>query len=69
MNRIELEGKWQQTKGKVREAWGALTDDDLDRAQGNWDQLVGTIKERTGQSVEEIESRLNSLFGDEDDAK
>jgi len=53
------EGRWDQLKGRVRQFWGDLTDDDFDRAQGNYDELVGIIKERTGETREEIERRLN----------
>ena len=55
--RLQFEGKWDQMKGRVRESWGALTDDDLDRTQGKWDQVVGLIKEKTGENAEEIERR------------
>jgi uncharacterized protein YjbJ (UPF0337 family) len=48
-------------KGKIRETWGDLTDDDFDKAHGNWDQLVGTIKERTGETEESIRERLNHV--------
>jgi uncharacterized protein YjbJ (UPF0337 family) len=58
----QLEGKWEQARGRVREAWGALTDDDLDRAKGNWSQLVGTIRERTGDAVDSIEARLSDIL-------
>jgi uncharacterized protein YjbJ (UPF0337 family) len=64
--RLQLEGKWDQVKGKVKEAWGSLTDDDLDRSQGQWDQLVGTIKERTGETQADIESRLSQVLSDDD---
>ena len=60
--RMQLEGKWDQMKGRVREAWGALTDDDLDRVKGNFDRLVGTIREKTGETVETIENKLDELF-------
>lgn len=56
--RMQGEGAWQRFKGNIREAWGDLTDDELDSARGNWDQLVGTIKQKTGESVEAIEDRL-----------
>ena len=49
-------------KGRVRESWGALTDDDLDRTQGKWDQVVGLIKEKTGENAEEIERRLHDMM-------
>jgi uncharacterized protein YjbJ (UPF0337 family) len=59
--RLQFEGKWDQLRGRVKEAWGALTDDDLDRTQGKWDQLVGTIKEKTGDSMDDIERKLKEL--------
>ncbi|MGQ0445709.1 MAG: CsbD family protein [Beijerinckiaceae bacterium] len=45
-NRIE--GNWKQFKGKVKEQWGNLTDDDLDKIAGKRDQLEGKIQERAG---------------------
>jgi uncharacterized protein YjbJ (UPF0337 family) len=59
--RLQFEGKWDQLRGRVKEAWGALTDDDLDRTQGKWDQLVGAIKEKTGDSMDDIERKLKEL--------
>ncbi len=53
------EGRWDQLKGKARQAWGNLTDDDLDVAQGNYEELVGRIKEKTGESEEAIRGRLD----------
>lgn len=52
------EGRWDQLKGKAQQMWGDLTDDDLDVAEGNYDEFVGRIKERTGESEEEIRRRL-----------
>jgi uncharacterized protein YjbJ (UPF0337 family) len=60
--RMQLEGRWDQTKGRIKEAWGDLTDDDLDRTQGKWDQVVGVIKEKTGDSADAIEDRLKALL-------
>lgn len=54
------EGRWEQLKGKARQLWGQLTDDELDRVQGEYEQLVGLIHERTGQTREEIERRLSA---------
>jgi uncharacterized protein YjbJ (UPF0337 family) len=55
---MKWEGRWDQLKGKARQAWGDLTDDDLDVAEGNYEELVGRIKERTGESAEVIRQRL-----------
>jgi len=61
MNWDRVKGNWNQFKGKVREKWGDLTDDDLARVEGNWDQLVGKIEERTGQMRMDIENRLSDI--------
>lgn len=60
--RMKFEGKWDQMRGRVKEAWGSLSDDDLDRSEGRWDQLVGTIKERTGETMESIEAKLHQMM-------
>lgn len=54
------EGRWEQLKGKAKQTWGDLTDDDLDVAEGNYDEMIGRIKERTGETQEQIEERLNA---------
>ncbi len=53
------EGRWDQLKGKAKEAWGNLTDDDMDVGEGQYDQFVGRIKERTGETEESIRERLD----------
>ncbi|HEX5139316.1 MAG TPA: CsbD family protein [Dehalococcoidia bacterium] len=59
------EGRIQKFKGKVRSMWGDITDDDVDRAQGNRDQLIGTIKEKTGQAESDIRKALEDFDKDE----
>jgi uncharacterized protein YjbJ (UPF0337 family) len=51
-NRVE--GNWKQTKGKVREQWGKLTDDDLDVVAGKREQLEGKIQERYGIAKDRV---------------
>lgn len=63
--RLQLEGKWDQMKGRVKEQWGDLTDDEIDQTEGKWDRLVGTIKEKTGETQEAIERKLNDLTSSE----
>jgi uncharacterized protein YjbJ (UPF0337 family) len=60
-DRMKFEGRWDQMRGRVKEAWGALSDDDLDRTEGKWDRLVGTIKEKTGETADAIERKLASM--------
>jgi uncharacterized protein YjbJ (UPF0337 family) len=58
-----LEGKWDQVRGRVKESWGVLTDDELDRTEGKWDRLVGLIKEKTGESTSDVERRIREMMG------
>jgi uncharacterized protein YjbJ (UPF0337 family) len=60
--RMRMEGRWDQMKGRIKEAWGDLTDDELDQTEGKWDQVVGKIKEKTGESMESIEQRLRGMM-------
>ena len=55
MNRDRWEGSWSQLRGKVKEQWGRLTDDDLDAIDGRMDQLVGRLQTRYGLAREEAE--------------
>jgi uncharacterized protein YjbJ (UPF0337 family) len=59
--RMQFEGKWDQMRGRVKQSWGVLTDDELDVTEGKWDRLVGLIEEKTGDTAEAIERRLASL--------
>ncbi len=52
--KTKWEGRWDQLKGKARQAWGELTDDDLDVKEGDWEVFVGRIEERTGETSEAI---------------
>jgi uncharacterized protein YjbJ (UPF0337 family) len=69
MDDLRAEGKWDQVRGRVKEAWGSLTDDDLDRTEGKRDRLVGTIKEKTGEAVDTIERKLSDIFDKVDTKK
>ena len=62
MNRDWLEGNWKQARGKVRERWGKLTDDDLDVIAGRRDQLVGRIQELYGTTRDQVEHDLDEMF-------
>ena len=60
MNWDQIEGKWKQAKGAVKQQWGKLTDDDLDVINGKQDQLLGKIQERYGITREEAQKQLDS---------
>lgn len=60
MNWDQMEGKWKQAKGSIKEKWGKLTDDDLDVIAGKKDQLVGKIQERYGITKEEAQKQVDS---------
>jgi uncharacterized protein YjbJ (UPF0337 family) len=60
--KMRFEGRWQDLRGRVKEAWGVITDDELDQTEGKWDQLVGTVKRKTGEASDTIEDRLKRLL-------
>ena len=53
-----MKGKWNELKGRVKEQWGDLTNDDLDRIEGQRDQLIGTIQQRYGKARDEVEREV-----------
>ena len=61
MNRDEMSGRWTETKGKIKEKWGKLTDDDLDVLEGKWDQLAGLVQQRYGMAKEQADRDVNEL--------
>jgi uncharacterized protein YjbJ (UPF0337 family) len=61
MNWDQVEGKWNEYKGKVKEKWGKLTDNDLDVISGRRQQLVGKIQERYGSAKEVAEKQADEF--------
>ncbi len=57
------EGMMDQVRGRIKAAWGGLTDDDIKQAEGNTENLVGKIKERTGEAEDSIRNKLRELMG------
>lgn len=68
MNRDMAQGKWQQLSGKIKEKWGKLTHDDLTRAEGDRDYLVGKVHEHYGIARDKVDDELDTLGYREDDA-
>ncbi len=61
MNKDILEGNWKQLKGKVRENWGKLTDDEIDEIAGKHENFVGKIQEKYGMKKDEAEKEWDKL--------
>jgi uncharacterized protein YjbJ (UPF0337 family) len=62
MNEDVLKGKWHQLKGEVKSRWGKLTDDDLDRAQGDAEKLIGRVQERYGYQRDEAKREVDDFL-------
>ena len=62
MNEDILRGKWHQLKGEVKSRWGKLTDDDLDRAQGDAEKLIGRVQERYGYQRDEAKREVDEFL-------
>ena len=60
MNRDQIEGKWKQFRGNVREKWGKLTDDDIAQINGNREQLEGKIQSRYGYAKDQVKKEVDS---------
>ncbi len=60
MNEYRIKGNWNELKGKVKEKWAELTDDELERIDGETDQLIGAIQKRYGRSLDEARREVNS---------
>lgn len=58
MNKFTLKGDWNIAKGKLKQKWASLTDDDLQYTEGLGDELVGRIQKRTGETREAVEQAL-----------
>jgi uncharacterized protein YjbJ (UPF0337 family) len=61
MNWDQITGNWNQFKGKVKEKWGKLTDDDLTTISGKRDQLVGVLQQKYGFAKSQAEQELDDF--------
>ena len=62
MNTDVLRGKWTQLKGEIKSQWGKLTDDDLDRIEGDSEKLIGKIQERYGYARDQAKREVDDYF-------
>ena len=63
MNTLEIKGDWNITKGKLKQKWASLTDDDLQFAEGKVEEVFGRIQKRTGASREAVEKAIKEASG------
>ena len=61
MNNLKIKGNWNEMKGKIKQEWGDLTDDDLQFTEGKEDELVGRIQKRTGEAKDKIREKISQL--------
>lgn len=59
MNRTIVEGDWNKIKGKAKQAWGNLTDDDLIYEEGKDDEMIGRLQRKTGEAKEAIRQKID----------
>ncbi len=61
MDKLEIKGNWNQIKGKLKQKYANLTDDDLTYAEGEAEELLGKLQEKTGQSRDALIKEINSI--------
>jgi len=61
MNKLQLKGNWNELKGKLKQKYGNLTDEDLVYAEGKEDELLGRIQKKTGKAKEDLIDEINKL--------
>lgn len=59
MNELQLKGNWNVLKGKLKQKYGELTDDDLIYVEGKENELFGTLQKKTGKTKDELSDELN----------
>lgn len=62
MNETFIKGNWHEIKGSIQKAWGNLTDNDLDKTEGDFTRLAGVLQQKLGIAKEEAHSKLREIF-------
>jgi uncharacterized protein YjbJ (UPF0337 family) len=65
MNKLEVKGDWKIAKGKLKQKWAKLTDDDLTYVEGKQDELIGRIQRRTGEERAAVEKAVREVMSSE----
>jgi uncharacterized protein YjbJ (UPF0337 family) len=61
MDKQQMKGSWNEVKGKLKQKYGQLTDDDLTYAEGKEDEMYGRLQQRLGKTKEEIKREIDTL--------
>ena len=61
MNDLKIKGNWNETKGKLKQKYGELSDDDLAFEEGKEDELVGRLQKKTGKSKDEVRRMISEI--------
>ena len=61
MNKLEIKGDWNIAKGKLKQKWASLTEDDLQYDEGKQEELLGRIQKRTGETREAVEKVIKDI--------
>lgn len=66
MNKEIIKGRWNEIKGKVKQKWGKVTDDDVMRMRGTYEELAGTLQKRYGYQKEKAEDEIQAFIDEND---
>lgn len=61
MDKLQFRGSWKEAKGRLKEEYGELTDDDLQYSEGQEDQLVGRLQQKLGKSKDEVRKIISNI--------
>jgi uncharacterized protein YjbJ (UPF0337 family) len=61
MNKLQIKGSWNEIKGKLKQQYGNLTDDDLAFADGKEDELLGRLQKKLGKSKEDLRQMIEKM--------
>jgi uncharacterized protein YjbJ (UPF0337 family) len=61
MNKLQIKGNWNELKGKLKQKYGDLTDEDLAYVEGKEDELLGRLQKKTGKAKENLIDEINKL--------
>lgn len=61
MHKLEIKGNWNELKGKIKQKYGQLTDDDLQFTEGKEEELLGRLQKKTGETKEKLIEEINKL--------